>query len=83
MELAQGGEVVGVVEGVEGVEVESILSPELTAELGGNALFSKKKKKKGSEGPTELVKMLAKQLSKKAQKRMDQVWHTSAYPIVS
>ena len=61
-------------------EQEQLLSPELAAELGceGNdvVLTGAKKKKRQRGGDEELsdeVKTLAKQLSKKAQKRIAQI----------
>lgn len=61
------------------VEEEPILSPELIAELGGEegadvVLTGKKKKRKHNpDEVSEEVKTLAKQLSKKAQKRIAQI----------
>jgi hypothetical protein len=60
-------------------EPESLLSPELAAELGSdeaNVVLTgpkKKKRKGGGDDVSEEVKTLAKQLSKKAQKRMEQI----------
>jgi hypothetical protein len=60
-------------------EPESLLSPELAAELGSdeaNVVLTGPKKKKlkgGGDDVSEEVKTLAKQLSKKAQKRMEQI----------
>jgi hypothetical protein len=60
-------------------EPESLLSPELAAELGSddaNLVLTgpkKKKRKGGGDDVSEEVKTLAKQLSKKAQKRMEQI----------
>jgi hypothetical protein len=61
------------------MEPESLLSPELAAELGSdeaNVVLTgpkKKKRKGGCDDVSEEVKTLAKQLSKKAQKRMEQI----------
>jgi hypothetical protein len=60
-------------------EPASVLSPELAAELGSdeaNVVLTGPKKKKrrgGGDDVSEEVKTLAKQLSKKAQKRMEQI----------
>lgn len=56
---------------------DAILSNELLAELGGNedVLLASKKhnKRKRTDEPSEEVKLIAKQLSKKAQKRVNQI----------